>query len=145
MFRVRGDPLTPEKNGSRIESSRMIVWCLSKNDFDERSRTKLARILVLQADRFGTHFRLNLKIIDWKMSAFIEIDRLCTCSLVTPLSLSALPFHSTPFRCRPAVDTDGMKRRFIVKINKRSINLRRLLYQVGAITAPRSPVDKWRI
>lgn len=110
--------LTPEKSRHKKNKRESLV------SVGKRFR-RIVFLYILQADRCGTHFNLSprwwLGIIDWKMSTLRLID-FCTCSLSLLSSFAFLSFG----------DTDGMKRRFIVKINKKSINLRRSLFVPSA-------------
>lgn len=98
-------------------------------------KKKNGKNLLLQTDRFGTHFNLFLSTPMmaenyWLENEHIEIDRLLHLLAVTFLldffrlcSLTPLSFCVLLFR-----DTDGLKRRFVVKINKKSINLLRVCF-----------------
>lgn len=110
----------------------VALFCLSKYDFGERLKEKFAvgyKLIDL------AHISIWwLKIIDWK------IDRLLHLLTVTFLFLCA--FIRRLFACAfSRRDTDGTKRRFIVKTNKKSINLSRWRYLVQAI----NDGDNWQV
>lgn len=102
------------------------LGCLSMKETPNTSKKNGKLIDLAHISISFSQPRWWLKIIDWKMSTLRLID-FCTCSLSLSssscstsfgFSLSVLLFH----------DTDGMKRRFVVKINKKSINLLRDCY-----------------